>query len=88
MRSDIALQLMGELFWNALLISAPILLLVLVVGLVVGIFQVVTQIQEISLTFIPKIIAAMVAIVTFGGWMLHKLLLFASGLISRIPGYF
>jgi flagellar biosynthetic protein FliQ len=88
MRSDVALQLMGELFWTALLISAPILLLVLVVGVLVGIFQVVTHIQEISLTFIPKIVVAMVAVITFGGWMLHKLLLFSSGLISRIPTYF
>jgi flagellar biosynthetic protein FliQ len=87
MRSDVALQLMGELFWNALLICAPVLVIVLVIGVLVGIFQVVTQIQEISLTFIPKIVAAMVAVVTFGGWMLHKLLVFSADLIARIPSY-
>jgi flagellar biosynthesis protein FliQ len=88
MRSDVALQLMGELFWNALLISAPVLALVLIVGVLVGVMQVVTQIQEISLTFIPKIATAMIAIVVFGSWMLRKLLLFASGLIASIPSYF
>jgi len=88
MRSDVALQLMGELFWNALLICAPVLGLVLVVGVLIGVLQVVTQIQEISLTFVPKIVTAMIAIVTFGSWMLRKLLLFASDLIANIPSYF
>ncbi len=78
---------MGELFWNALVICAPVFALVLVVGVVIGVFQVVTQIQEISLTFVPKIAAAMIALVTFGSWMLHKLLLFASRLIANIPSY-
>jgi flagellar biosynthetic protein FliQ len=88
MRSDVALQLMGELFWNALLISAPVLILVLVVGVIIGIMQVVTQIQEISLTFVPKIATAMITIVTFGSWMLRKLLLFSANLIANIPSYF
>ena len=50
MSSDLALQLMGELFWNALLISAPVLVSVLLVGVLIGVLQVVTQVQEISLT--------------------------------------
>jgi len=88
MRSDLALQLMGELFWNALLISAPVLIAVLLVGVLIGVLQVVTQVQEISLTFVPKIIVAMVAIVMFGSWMLRKLLLYASNLIAGIPSHF
>jgi len=88
MRSDLALQLMGELFWNALLISAPVLMAVLLIGLLIGVIQVVTQVQEISLTFVPKIVVAMVAIVMFGSWMLRKLLLYASDLIASIPSQF
>lgn len=88
MSSDVALRLAGELLWTALLIGAPILGLTLLVGLVVSVLQVVTQVQEMSLTFIPKIITAVVAIIVFGPWMLRKLLLYASGLISNIPAYF
>ena len=88
MSSDVALRLAGELLWTALLIGAPILGLTLLVGLVVSVVQVVTQVQEMSLTFIPKIITAVVAIIVFGPWMLRKLLLYASGLIGNIPAYF
>jgi flagellar biosynthesis protein FliQ len=86
--SDTALRLAGELLWTALLIGAPILGLTLLVGLAVSVVQVVTQVQEMSLTFIPKIITAVIAIVVFGPWMLRKLLLYASGLITNIPSYF
>ena len=87
MRSDFALQLMGELLLNAALISAPLLGLTLLVGLLVSIFQAVTQVQEMSLTFVPKLLVAAVTLVVFGPWMLRKLLLFASTLIGNIPAY-
>ena len=54
MKSDLALNLMGELLWSAVLISAPLLGLTLLVGLIVSILQAVTQVQEMSLTFVPK----------------------------------
>jgi len=88
MKSDTALQLMAQLLWNAVLISAPILIATLLVGLIVSILQVVTQVQDMSLTFIPKLIATVAALTIFGPWMLRKLLLFATGLISNIPSYF
>lgn len=87
MRNDLALQMMGELLWNAVLISAPLLLITLAVGLVVSILQVVTQVQEMTLSFIPKIIAAVAALVIFGPWMLKTLLNFSSTLIGNIPNY-
>jgi flagellar biosynthesis protein FliQ len=87
MRSDFALQLTGELLWNTVLISAPLLGLTLVVGLTVSIFQAVTQVQETSLTFVPKLVVAAGALVLFGPWMLRKVLLFASSLIGNIPAY-
>ncbi|PRC93898.1 flagellar biosynthesis protein FliQ [Solimicrobium silvestre] len=88
MNSDVVLQLSSQLLWNAILISAPILGLTLLVGLTVSILQVVTQVQDMSLTFIPKVLSAVVALTVFGPWMLHKLLSYATNLISNIPSYF
>ncbi|PHV05334.1 flagellar biosynthetic protein FliQ [Janthinobacterium sp. BJB412] len=88
MRPDLALQLLADLLWNALLISAPLLAVTLVVGLLVSVVQVVTQVQEASLTFIPKIISAVVVLVVCGPWMLKRLIGFATGLIANIPTYF
>ncbi len=83
MTTDLALQLMGNLLLAALFITAPVLIPVMVVGLVISILQVITQVQEVSLTFVPKIITAFVAVVVFGPWMLRKLLVFASDAIAR-----
>jgi flagellar biosynthetic protein FliQ len=83
MTTDLALQLMGEMLLAALLISAPVLLPIMIVGLVISILQVVTQVQEISLTFVPKIITVFVALVVFGPWMLRKLLAFASAALAQ-----
>jgi flagellar biosynthetic protein FliQ len=88
MNNDIALQLMSKLLLEALLVAAPILGLTLVVGLLISIAQVVTQVQDASLTFVPKIIAAVIAMAVFGPWMLRSLLHFATELIAGIPGYF
>jgi flagellar biosynthesis protein FliQ len=87
MRSDFALQLMGELLWNAVLISAPLLGLTLLVGVVVSLLQAVTQVQEMSLTFVPKLLAAVAVLVLFGPWMLKKLVMFSATLIGNIPAY-
>lgn len=88
MTNDFALQLMAEMLWTGVLISAPILGLTMVVGLLISIVQVVTQIQEMSLTFVPKIVTAVIVLVVFGPWMLKKLVQFSSGLIGNIPAYF
>jgi flagellar biosynthesis protein FliQ len=88
MTGDFAAQLLAQLLWTAVLITAPLLGLTLLVGLVISIFQVVTQVQEMSLVFVPKIIAAAVALAIFGPWMLRKLTFFAANLIESIPRYF
>jgi flagellar biosynthetic protein FliQ len=88
MRPDLALQLLSDLLWNALLISAPLLAVTLVIGLVVSVLQVVTQIQEASLTFIPKIVGAVVVLAVCGSWMLKRLVGFSAGVIANIPSYF
>jgi flagellar biosynthetic protein FliQ len=88
MKSDLALQLLADILWNALLISAPLLGATLIVGLLVSIVQVITQVQEMSLTYIPKIVTAVIVLVVCGPWMLKRLLAFSTALIANIPTYF
>lgn len=58
---------------TVILTSAPILLIALAIGLLISIFQATTQIQEQTLTFVPKILAVFAALIIFGTWMLHNL---------------
>jgi flagellar biosynthetic protein FliQ len=88
MRSELALQLLTEVLWNALLISFPLLGATLAVGVIVSVLQVVTQVQEMSLSYIPKIVTAIVVLVIFGPWMLKRLAGFSASLITNIPSYF
>ena len=69
----------------ALKIGLPLLLAGLVIGLAVSIFQAVTQIQEQTLTFIPKILATVAVIVVAGPWMLDQLVVYAQDLYTQIP---
>jgi flagellar biosynthetic protein FliQ len=87
MNADFALMLLNQMMWSAMAICAPVLGLTLLVGLVVSIFQVVTQLQEMSLAFIPKLVVAAFALIVFGGWMLNQLVVFARTLIANIPQY-
>ena len=88
MTTDFAMMILSDMLWKAMVISAPVLVLTLVVGLVINIFQVVTQLQEMSLSFSPKLLVAGGALVVFGGWMLGQLVAFARTLIGNIPQYF
>ncbi len=69
----------------ALKIGLPILLVGLIIGLIVSVFQAVTQIQEQTLTFIPKIIGLAVVLVVGGPWMLGQLVSWTSELYGQIP---
>lgn len=66
-------------------VSAPFLVVVLAIGLIVGLMQSVTQLQEPTLSFVPKLIAAALVIAIAGPWMLDELVGFAHGLITRAP---
>lgn len=70
MTQDMAIQVGREALFMVMLVSAPMLGLGLIVGVVVSIFQATTQIQEQTLVFVPKIIATFVAILLFGPWIL------------------
>ena len=85
MHSDLALKITADLLWTGLLVCAPVLGLTLAVGLVVSVLQVITQIQDLSISFVPKLVAAGVAVVAFGPWMLRTLCHFAVALWSQIP---
>lgn len=71
----------------ALKLAAPVLIISLVTGLSISVFQAVTQIQEMTLTFVPKIVVAIVAMIIFGPWMLTTLTDFTTTLITNIPNY-
>jgi flagellar biosynthetic protein FliQ len=70
-----------------LLVSAPMLGLGLLVGLMISLFQAVTQIQEMTLVFVPKIVAVLLALVIFSPWMIRTLVGFASRVFMDIPMY-
>jgi flagellar biosynthesis protein FliQ len=70
----------------ALMLSAPLLLTALVTGLIVGAFQAATQINEMTLSFIPKLLALALALVVAGPWMLKLLVGYTRELIASIPG--
>ena len=84
MTQQFVINLCREAIYNTMLVAAPVLGLALFVGLMIGIFQAVTSINEMTLTFIPKIIIVLLAIVIFAPWMMQILLTFTLGLISNI----
>ena len=71
--------------WMLLLVSAPILLVVLVVGLVVSVFQAATQINEATLSFVPKVVAAVAVLAIAGPWMLSTLVDYIRAVLMGIP---
>lgn len=85
MNQDTVVNLATQAMSLALKVAGPLLLAGLVVGLLVSIFQAVTQIQEQSLSFIPKIIAVAVIVVVLGPWMLGQLISYAESLYMSIP---
>lgn len=80
---DFAIFLMGEMLNQVLLITGPIFATALVVGLLISIFQVVTQIQEMTLTFVPKILAVVGVLAVLGHWMLTSLVSFTEFMIKQ-----
>ncbi|NPA64583.1 MAG: flagellar biosynthesis protein FliQ [Epsilonproteobacteria bacterium] len=69
MSLDQAITLVEQMLKTALIVGAPVLATAFIVGMVVSIFQAATQIHEMTLTFIPKIVATVVALIVFGSWM-------------------
>lgn len=78
---DIALQTMIV----ALKLTAPILLPALIIGFVISLFQSMTQIQEVTMTFVPKVIGVGVVLLLCGNWMMHTLVSFTQQLFDKVP---
>jgi flagellar biosynthesis protein FliQ len=85
MDQDTVVNLATQAMTLALKVAGPILLVGLVIGLIVSIFQAVTQIQEQSLSFIPKIVGVAAIVVILGPWMLDQLVSYAQNLFMSIP---
>ena len=81
------LDIARDTIYNIILISAPTLLVSLIVGLIISIFQTVTSIQEQTLTFVPKIIAVFITMILSGSWMLESAIEFLTGLWSNFSYY-
>ncbi|WP_420606065.1 flagellar biosynthesis protein FliQ [Novosphingopyxis sp.] len=85
MGADRALNFMNEMLWNGLLIAGPILCATLLVGILISIFQVATQIQEITLSYVPKILVSGALLIALGPWMVSRMTDFARSLYLTIP---
>ncbi|MCL5677140.1 MAG: flagellar biosynthesis protein FliQ [Firmicutes bacterium] len=85
MTEEFVINLGRQALLTVLLVSAPMLGLGLLIGLLVSIFQATTQINEQTLAFIPKIVAVLLAIVFFGPWMFTVMLQFTSSLLLNLP---
>ena len=86
MTPESVLEVGRDGLWLAVLLAGPLLLSALAVGLLIGIFQAATQIQEMTLSFIPKLIALVVALFVAGPWMLRVAVSFSRQLYMEIPG--
>ncbi|MBU2621892.1 MAG: flagellar biosynthesis protein FliQ [Proteobacteria bacterium] len=87
MTSEFVITFAQEAIKTTILVSLPVLLIGLGVGLVISIFQAVTQIHEMTLTFVPKILAILLGLLVFGSWMLELLTRFTINTIEQIPLY-
>jgi flagellar biosynthesis protein FliQ len=87
MSIDFIVGIMAEAIRVALMISAPVLLVGLIVGVAISLLQAVTQVQEMTLVFVPKIVASLVVLVAALPWMINLLVSFTHNLFSNIPNY-
>ncbi|HEX6923689.1 MAG TPA: flagellar biosynthesis protein FliQ [Bacillales bacterium] len=84
MSPEFVISIARQGVYTTLLIAAPLLIIALVVGLLVSIFQATTQIQEQTLAFIPKIAAVLISLILFGPWMLSQILSFTHNIFTHL----
>ena len=85
MEADRALNLLNDMLWNCLVIAGPILIATLIVGVVISVLQVATQLQEVTLSYVPKLLTAALLLILLGPWMITRITEFARGLYLIIP---
>ncbi len=86
MTPEVVIDIGHEALYLTMLLAGPLLISALVVGLLIGVFQAATQIQEMTLSFIPKLMALVLALFIAGPWMLRVLTEFSLRLFLAIPG--
>lgn len=87
MTPDVVTGLMAETIKTTLLVAAPMLIVGLLVGVLISLFQAVTQIQEMTLVFVPKIVAVMIALVVSLPWIIGLMINFTQNIFASIPLY-
>jgi flagellar biosynthetic protein FliQ len=83
--TQLIVELARNSIYTTLLVSSPMLILALIIGLSISLLQAITQIQEMTLTFIPKIVGVAIALIIFLPWMITTIVGFATQLFSIIP---
>ena len=84
---DAVLDIARDAIFDIIIVSAPLLLVSLIVGLIISIFQTVTSIQEQTLTFVPKILAVFITLLLVGSWMMNTMIEFMQTLWSNFSYY-
>ncbi|TVX93967.1 flagellar biosynthesis protein FliQ [Paenibacillus agilis] len=87
MSAEFIIGLAGQSVLAVLKVSAPMLIVALVVGLIISIFQATTQIQEQTLAFVPKIVAVFIVILIFGPWLLTTMVDFTYSILNNLHQY-
>lgn len=87
MSTGVVIDIAREALWLIIKCSAPLLLVSLIVGLVISIFQTVTSIQEQTLTFVPKIISIFITLILCGGWIMDNIVSFMQRLFENFSTY-
>lgn len=87
MNADIVLELFKHTLTNALILAGPILILTLIVGVMISIVQTVTSVQEMTLSFVPKVVVITITLVIAGHWMLQRITFFTMEMLQRLPEF-
>lgn len=87
MTPEFIIGLARQALETMLVVSLPILLVGLTVGVVISVFQAVTQIQEMTISFVPKIVITFASLLLFGGWMMNKIMDFTREILTKFPGW-
>jgi flagellar biosynthetic protein FliQ len=88
MDAQSAIDLGREALWTTMIVASPVLVAALIVGLVIGLIQAMTQIQEQSLVFVPKIVIMLLVLSISLPWLISRMVQYTSTLIGGIPGRF
>lgn len=87
MTEEMVISIAEQAIWIVLIVSGPLLMIALIVGLIVSIFQATTSIQEQTLAFVPKIVAVLVGIIFFGPWMISQMTSYVYDILNNLVRY-